>query len=155
MASGTYTSGGSATVDIPTGTPDFQIEIKGDLVGSGTNARETFTIGDAFGVGNSGNAVVMAKTQEVGVTNGGKETFSKSLAVSTSVVGAKASNADLTADTAQALFTQAYNRNQATSGVNLDEEAANLLKYQQAYQAASQIISTANTLFDTILSAVR
>jgi len=155
IAAGTYPAGGSVSVDIPTGTPDFQIEIKGDLVGSGTNARETFTIGDAFGVGNSGNAVVMAKTQEVGVTNGGKETFSKSLAVSTSVVGSKASNADLTADTAQALFTQAYNRNQATSGVNLDEEAANLLKYQQAYQAASQIISTANTIFDTILSAVR
>ncbi|PKG81113.1 flagellar hook-associated protein FlgK [Colwellia sp. 75C3] len=155
LATGTYPAGGSVSVDIPAGTPDFQIEIKGDLVGTGTNARETFTIGDAFGVGNSSNAVVMAKTQEVGVTNGGKETFNKSLAVSTSVVGSKASNADLTADTAQALFTQAYNRNQSTSGVNLDEEAANLLKYQQAYQAASQIISTANTLFDTILAAVR
>ena len=155
IAAGTYAPGASVLIDIPAGTPDFQIEISGDLVGSGTNARETFTLGDAFGVGNGNNAVVMAKTQEVGVTNGGRETFSKSLAVSTSVVGAKASNADLTADTAQALFTQAYNRNQATSGVNLDEEAANLMKFQQAYQAASQIISTANTLFDTILAAVR
>ena len=155
MASGTYASGGSAIVGIPSGTPDFQIEISGDLVGSGTDARETFVIGGAFGVGNGNHAVAMAKTQEMGVTNGGKETFGKSLAVSTSVVGSKASNANLTADTAQALFTQAYNRNQATSGVNLDEEAANLLKYQQAYQAASQIISTANTIFDTILAAVR
>jgi flagellar hook-associated protein 1 FlgK len=155
IAAGSYAAGSSAVIDIPAGTPDFQIEIKGDLSGAGTNARETFTLGDAFGVGNGNHAVAMAKTQELGVTNGGKETFSKSLAVSTSVVGSKASNANLTADTAQALFTQAYNRNQATSGVNLDEEAANLLKYQQAYQAASQIISTANTLFDTILSAVR
>ncbi|PKI14772.1 flagellar hook-associated protein FlgK [Colwellia sp. 12G3] len=155
IAAGSYASGASAVIDIPAGTPDFQIEISGDLVGSGTNARETFTLGDAFGVGNGNHAVAMAKTQEIGVTNGGKETFSKSLAVSTSVVGSKASNANLTADTAQALFTQAYNRNQSTSGVNLDEEAANLLKYQQAYQAASQIISTANTLFDTILAAVR
>ena len=97
----------------------------------------------------------MAKTQEKGVTDGGEETFSQSLATSTAVVGAKASNASLVADTAQALYTQAYNRNQATSGVNLDEEAANLLKFQQAYQAASQIISTANTIFDTILAAVR
>ena len=136
-------------------TAAFQVEISGTPSGSGPNAPEQFFIGDAFGVGNGNHAVAMAKTQEVGVTNGGKETFSKSLAVSTSVVGSKASNANLTADTAQALFTQAYNRNQATSGVNLDEEAANLLKYQQAYQAASQIISTANTLFDTILSAVR
>tara|TARA_R110001592_G_scaffold62911_2_gene192595 strand:+ start:418 stop:2412 length:1995 start_codon:yes stop_codon:yes gene_type:complete len=155
IAAGSYAAGASAVIDIPAGTPDFQIEITGDLVGSGTNARETFTLGDAFGVGNSNNAVAMAKTQEVGVTNGGKETFSESIAVSTSVVGGKASNADLVADTAQALYTQAYNRNQATSGVNLDEEAANLLKFQQAYQAASQIISTANTIFDTILAAVR
>jgi len=147
-----YNPGQSAEVDLPAG---FTIKISGDLFGSGANARETFTIGNAFGVGNGQHAVAMAKTQEVGITNGGKETFSESLAVSTSVVGAKASNAELTADTAQALFTQAYNRNQSTSGVNLDEEAANLLKFQQAYQAASQIISTANTIFDTILAAVR
>lgn len=147
----------SQMIDLPPSpsTAAFQVEISGTPSGLGANAPEQFFIGDAFGEGNGNHAVAMAKTQEVGVTNGGKETFSKSLAVSTSVVGSKASNANLTADTAQALFTQAYNRNQATSGVNLDEEAANLLKYQQAYQAASQIISTANTLFDTILSAVR
>lgn len=155
IVTGNYPAGGSAVVDLPPGTPAFQIEIKGDLVGSGSNARETFTIGDAFGVGNGTNAVAMAKTQEQGVTNGNKETFSQSIGISTSKVGSKANNAELVADTAQALFTQAFNRNQATSGVNLDEEAANLLKFQQAYQAASQIISTANTLFDTILAAVR
>jgi len=147
----------SEVIDLPPlpSTATFQVKISGKPSGTGPNAPEQFFIGDAFGVGNGNHAVAMAKTQEVGVTNGGKETFSKSLAVSTSVVGAKASNAELTADTAQALFTQAYNRNQSTSGVNLDEEAANLLKFQQAYQAASQIISTANTIFDTILAAVR
>jgi flagellar hook-associated protein 1 FlgK len=133
----------------------FQVEISGQPSGSGPNAPEQFFIGDAFGLGNSTNAVSMAKTQEQGVANGGKETFSQSLAVSTSVVGAQASSATLIAETAQALFTQAFNRNQETSGVNLDEEAANLLKFQQAYQASSQIISVANTIFDTILSAVR
>ena len=155
IATGSYPAGGSAVVDLPPGTSAFQIELKGDLVGSGTNAREVFTLSDAFGVGNGTNAVAMAKTQEQGVTNGNKETFSQSLGISTSKVGSKASNAELVADTAQALFTQAFNRNQAISGVNLDEEAANLLKFQQAYQAASQIISTANTIFDTILAAVR
>lgn len=155
ITTGSYLAGESAVVDLPPGTPAFQIEISGNLVGSGANARETFTIGDAFGVGNGMNAVAMAQTQEQSVTNGAKETFSQSLGVSTSKVGSQASNAELVADTAQALFTQAFNRNQATSGVNLDEEAANLLKFQQAYQAASQIISTANTIFDTILAAVR
>ncbi len=157
MATGTYAAGSSAVIDLPPSpaAPAFQIEISGQLVGAGTHARETFTIADAFGAGNGNNALAIAKTQEQPLINGNNETFSQNLATATAKVGSSASNAELVADTAQALYNQAYNRNQATSGVNLDEEAANLLKFQQAYQASSQIISTANTIFDTILSAVR
>jgi flagellar hook-associated protein 1 FlgK len=43
----------------------------------------------------------------------------------------------------------------SVSGVNLDEEAANLVRFQQAYQAAAQVISVSNTLFDSLLGAVR
>jgi flagellar hook-associated protein 1 FlgK len=155
ITSGTFAAGSTALIGLPTATPAFQIEISGQPTGLGALAPEKFTINDAFGIGNGGNALSIAETQKEGVINGGKESFTQGLAISTSMVGSKASSAELVADTAQALFTQAYNRNQATSGVNLDEEAANLLKFQQAYQAASQIISTANTIFDTILSAIR
>jgi flagellar hook-associated protein 1 FlgK len=41
------------------------------------------------------------------------------------------------------------------SGVNLDEEAANLIRYQQAYHAAAQIVSVANSLFESLLAATR
>jgi flagellar hook-associated protein 1 FlgK len=41
------------------------------------------------------------------------------------------------------------------SGVNLDEEAANLIHFQQLYQAAAQVVTVAQTLFDTLLAAVR
>ena len=116
---------------------------------------EKFTISDAFGSGNASNATLMAATQEEQILGGGKQTFSQALATATAQVGSSASSAELVADTAQALFTQAYNRNQSNSGVNLDEEAANLLKYQQAYQASSQIISVANTIFDTLLAVSR
>lgn len=44
---------------------------------------------------------------------------------------------------------------QSESGVNLDEEAANLMQFQQAYQASARIMTTANTLFDTLFSSVR
>ena len=44
---------------------------------------------------------------------------------------------------------------ESVSGVNLDEEAANMLRYQQAYAASAQIISVANSLFDTLINAVR
>ena len=164
----TYTSAGvtsapipytppSQSIDLPPSpaTPAFTITITGSLSGSGPNAPEQFFIGDAFGVGNASNALAMVLTEQQGIVNGNKETFSQSLAKTTAIIGSKASSAELVADTAQSLFAQAYNRNQSISGVNLDEEAANMLKYQQAYQAASQIISVANTLFDTLLSIAR
>jgi flagellar hook-associated protein 1 FlgK len=43
----------------------------------------------------------------------------------------------------------------ATSAVNLDEEAAKLIRYQQAYQAVAQVVGVASTLFDTLLDATR
>jgi flagellar hook-associated protein 1 FlgK len=157
LASGSFAAGATAVIDMPPSpaTAAFQIEIAGLPVGQGTLAREKFTVSDAFGSGNASNAAQMAATQEQQILGGGKQTFSQALAMSTAEVGSSASSAELVANTAQALFTQAYNRNQSKSGVNLDEEAANLLKYQQAYQASSQIISVANTIFDTLLAATR
>jgi flagellar hook-associated protein 1 FlgK len=157
ISSGTFLAGNSAVINMPPSPAStaFQIEITGQPKGQGALAPEKFTIGDAFGIGNGKNATLMALTQEKGVVNNGKETFSQSMAISTSDVGSKASSAELVSDTAEALYTQAYNRNQEISGVNLDEEAANLMKFQQAYQASSRIISIANTIFDTLLQASR
>lgn len=53
------------------------------------------------------------------------------------------------------LLGQAVSRNASVVGVNLDEEAANLIRYQQAYQAAAQVISTVQTLFDTLIQSTR
>lgn len=156
ITSGSFAIGNSAVIDLPPSpaTMAFQVEITGDPIGQGPLAPEKFEIKDAFGIGNGANATLMALTQEKNILNGNKETFGQSLAISTSNVGSKAKSAELVSDTAQALFTQAYNRNQETSGVNLDEEAANMMKFQQAYQASSRIISVANTIFDTLLAAV-
>jgi len=53
------------------------------------------------------------------------------------------------------MVEQSIQAQQSFSGVNLDEEAANLLRYQRAYQAAGKALQIANTLFDTILSIGR
>jgi flagellar hook-associated protein 1 FlgK len=157
LANGSFAAGESAVINMPPlpATAAFQIDITGLPVGQGPFAREKFTISDAFGSGNASNASIMAATQEQQILGGGKQTFNQALATATADVGSNANSAEFVADTAQALYTQAYNRNQSKSGVNLDEEAANLLKYQQAYQASSQIISVANTIFDTLLAATR
>ena len=52
------------------------------------------------------------------------------------------------------LLEQSVAERHALSGVNLDEEAASLLKYQQAYQAAAQVIATADSLFQTLINAL-
>ena len=70
-------------------------------------------------------------------------------------VGGKAKAADIAAGTAQSVYLQAYNRVQSESGVNLDEEAANLMRFQQAYQASARIMTTANEIFDTLFNAIR
>ncbi len=55
----------------------------------------------------------------------------------------------------EALLKQVQGAALDVSGVNLDEEATNLLKYQQAYQAAGKVMQIANTIFDTLLSIAR
>lgn len=134
---------------------NITLEISGEPSGLAPNAPEVFDIVDAFGSGNGTNALHMTQTQNEGILNNGRESFSQNLGITTSTVGSKAKSAELIADTADALYQQAFNRNQETKGVNLDEEAANLIKFQQAYQASSRIISVANTIFDTLLQAAR
>ncbi|WDE00476.1 flagellar hook-associated protein FlgK [Thalassomonas actiniarum] len=151
---GTYPAGGSSG-PITIAGAGFEFEITGDLAGLGPNAREQFVISDAFGAGNGNNMLAMAATQNETVVNGGTQTFAQLVASSVSTVGSEASLTENQALTADAMFEQAQSRHQAVSGVNLDEEAANMLKYQQAYQASAQIITVAQTIFDTILSSVR
>jgi len=150
LASGSYLTGGTATVVLS----GFEIEITGKLSGLGTNAREQFVIGDAFGAGNGNNMLDMAATQNTSVLNN-KQTFSQFITSSVSVVGSEAASQESQLKTDAAMANQAISRHQAISGVNLDEEAANMLKYQKAYQGAAKVISIANTLFDTILSSLR
>ena len=155
----TNTSLGTATYTPPSQTINiggaFDIEIAGTPSGQAANAPEVFNIVDAFGIGNGTNAFVMADTKNIGTLNNGRETFNQNLAITTATVGNDARSAEIVAETADALYTQAYNRNQSVKGVNLDEEAADLLRFQQAYQASSKIVSVASTIFDTLLNAAR
>ena len=69
--------------------------------------------------------------------------------------GSEARHAGLSLEAQDAIHAQVIAERESVSGVNLDEEAADLLRYQQAYQAAAQIIKTADDMFQTLLGAVR
>ena len=87
--------------------------------------------------------------------NGGTISLNGALGGLTTMVGSAARQAQYSADAQQAIHDDAQAARDSISGVNLDEEAANMLRLQQAYQAAAQVISTADTMFQSILNAVR
>jgi len=123
---------------------------------SGTPATgDTFTIGpNTNGVGDNGNMQQIAALQTQLTLDGGKATFQDAYGQIVSDVGTKAREAGTSRDALNALLKQSTDARSAVSGVNLDEEAANMLKFQQAYQAAAKVIGISETLFQSILSAL-
>jgi len=120
------------------------------------------TIGDKFsltynetGDGDNRNMLEIANLQNKKIMNNNKATFQDVYSGMLSELGSKTANADVSMQSLQVLHTQSTERIQSTSGVNMDEEAANLLMFQQHYSAAARVISVANELFDTILQAAR
>ena len=69
--------------------------------------------------------------------------------------GISARSSQFNAQARERLLTDAVAARESVSGVNLDEEAVDLTRYQQAYQAMARMIETSNSLFDTMLAAVR
>lgn len=119
-------------------------------------------IGDQFNIeynetgdGDNRNIMKMADLQTQKIMNDGKATFADVYNGMLSEVGSKTANADIAMQSATILQTQSYDRIQSLSGVNMDEEAANLLQFQQHYSAAARVITVASEIFDTILQAAR
>jgi flagellar hook-associated protein 1 FlgK len=111
------------------------------------------------GVGDNRNALALAALQNnntlINGTSGPTTSFRGAYAQLVANVGAGTHQAQLDSTAHQTLLTQAKEAVNNVSGVNLDEEAANLLRYQQAYQAAAQVINAASLVFDSLLAAVR
>ncbi len=72
-----------------------------------------------------------------------------------SFVGQKTSQIRIASESAKSVLAQSEAWYESVSGVNLDEEAANLIRFQQSYAAAAKIIATSQTIFDTLLQAAR
>ena len=70
-------------------------------------------------------------------------------------VGNKVAQARTADEAAASLLEQSNGFYESVSGVSLDEEASNLLKYEQSYNAAARIITVSQTIFDTLLNAAR
>ena len=108
--------------------------------------------GNQDGIGNNGTALRLADLQNQRVVGGGKGlTLSEAYGEVVGNVGNTAFQASIAQKALEVVRDQAVQARDKVSGVSLDEEAADLIRFQQAYQASAKVMQTANTLFDAIL----
>lgn len=121
---------------------------------SGTpNNGDTFTITrNQSGVSDGRNALSLGKLQTQNTVAGGSANYQVAYSRLVSDVGNKSRQIQVTGDAQAALLKQSQDARDSLSGVNLDEEAANLLRYQQAYQASAKALDIGSKLFDVILA---
>ncbi|WP_049623791.1 flagellar hook-associated protein FlgK [Frateuria defendens] len=118
-------------------------------------AGDSFAVGKNKGLNDNSNALSLAALADTGMLDGGKTSVMGAYASLTSTIGSVGSQAAAELDTRTSLYNQAVSAQQSGAGVNLDEEAANLVKFQQAYQASAQVIATAQTLFSSLIGALQ
>jgi flagellar hook-associated protein 1 FlgK len=118
-------------------------------------AGDTFTVSqNTSGVGDNRNMLSIASLQAQQTLAGGNASYLDAYGELVADIGTQTRQTELTRDAQEVLLEQAINQREEKSGVNLDEEAANLVRFQQAYQAIAQVVSVANDIFQTILGVI-
>jgi flagellar hook-associated protein 1 FlgK len=151
----TYTINGAGSF---TYTPGSDITVNGAKFAiTGTPATgDQFTVQDnAGGTGDNRNAQALYDSLNSKALDGGTASLNDTTNRLIGNIGVLTQQAQQNRDAQKVVQDQAKGELDSISGVNLDEEAANLMRYQQAYQAAAQLIGVANTLFDSLLNATR
>lgn len=118
-------------------------------------AEDPANPGTPLGEGDNTNIAEVALYAERKIMYGKSEDIQGSFTLMSTHVGSYVQGTEIARDSNESLLNNLNSTREEVSGVNLDEEAANLLRFQQAYQAAAQIISTSQSLFQTLIGAVR
>jgi flagellar hook-associated protein 1 FlgK len=135
-----YTSGGNVSYN------GWTVQISGTA-----KAGDTFTVGpNTVGVADNRNVLLLAGLQSAGLV-AGSMTYQSAYSSLVGTIGNKTHELEITSTAQSALLEQTTAERESFSGVNLDEEAAQLLQYQQAYQASAKVMAIAGKIFDSIL----
>jgi len=145
IGTGTYTSGTPITFNGASVT----------LTGAPATG-DTFSVGAASSanVGDNSNAFALIDSLSTLTFNGGTTSLSNVANNLVSQVGVLTQQAQSNASAQKSVNQSATDTRNNLSGVNLDEEAAKMVQYQQAYSAAAQLIQTSGTMFNSLLSAI-
>lgn len=142
------TDAAGVTVSIP-GLGDMDVTLEG-APGAGDVLRVE---NNAAGLGDNSNLLKLAGLKDRQLLEAGQSTYQDVYGNLVADIAVGTRQAEINYETEQTLLAQTETSREAVSGVNLDEEAANLLRLQQAYQAAAQLINSADTIFQTLLQA--
>ena len=150
----TYTSGQPIPPTPPVGSPanDWTLTLQG-----APQNGDTFTVQDITSTGldvklNGGNATNMMDLRDLAMFDGA--TMSDGYAGLISQIGIRSQSANYSATVSTNIATNAEKDRTGIAGVNLDEEAAKLIQYQQSYQAAAKMIQVAQTIFTTLIQTM-
>ncbi len=151
-----YTIGTDPTVYTYEAGADIDVNGWRVTISGSPAAGDSFTVeNNLTGSGDNRNALKLADVLLQPVMNQGKTSLNAGVGAFLGDVGVKTNQMQVARDAQKVVADEASSALQSVAGVNLDEEAANLIRYQQAYMAMSQMIRVADTLFQSILQAVR
>jgi flagellar hook-associated protein 1 FlgK len=149
---------GTWTAGTPLSLNGFELELNGV-----PRSGDAFSVGKTlYPASNNGNALAFTALRDAELVGraalsaggvGGGSSITDAYAAAMANIGVRVQGARSTADISAAVAAQAEASRSARSGVNLDEEAARLIQYQQSYQAAAKILQVAQNIFDTLLDA--
>ena len=145
-----YTAGSATQVVLGGNDYGFSITLNGT-----PQAGDSFTFSDnAGGVGDNSNGLLMTALQTAGVLDGGSATYQSAYQNLLGRIATETGAALSSVEATGVLVESAVSQRLSVSGVNLDEEAANLLRFQQAYQASARVVSVASDVFDTLINSL-
>ena len=145
-----YVSGQAIEYPSPAvpGTPGFKMTLTGQPV----NGDTVNVLQNPYPTLSGGNATAMMDLRDVAMFDGAALTDGYAGLISQ--IGIRAQSANYSAQVSMTIATSAEKERAGLSGVNLDEEAAKLLQFQQAYQASAKMIQIAQNIFDTLIQGL-
>ena len=153
LASGSFstTNGAEVAITYPSSAPAGEVAVV--TLSSGTAATgDTFSLTPG-GPDSNGNIVAMSALSSQNLLS--SQTLTSAYATLVSQVGSAGQSANFSVSATQGVLNQVQAVQQSISGVNLDEQAADLVNFQQAYQASAQVIATTQTLFQGLITAMQ
>lgn len=147
-----FTPNQDNTVVIPDAiTPSYQLVISG-LPKTGDTFTSQYNSG---GIADNRNGLALGELSQMKFLNNGDSSLFDRYSSLTSYIGTRTYGALTQSHAAEVLYMQMALDKESISGVNMDEEAMNLMFYQKAYQAAAQVMNVANQTFDTLFAIMR